>query len=100
MLYLLSYMPGNLLFCTQVVLSFLFALYKLKLMFGICFEISVFQNSSKDYCLLGCVTVYLLKVTNTEDGDSLFLQVRVHFCQSVWLHIPKVILFIVTSMRT
>ena len=42
----------------------------------------------------------LLKVTNTEDGDSLFLQVKVHFCQSVWCHIPKVIIFTVTSMRT
>jgi len=41
----------------------------------------------------------LVKMTSTEDGDSLFFQVKVHFCQSMWSHIPEVIIFIVTSMR-
>jgi len=100
MLYLLSCMPGNSLFCTQVVLSFLYALYKLKLILTFTLKYLYFRTAVKITVFWDVILCSLVKVTNTEDGDSLFLQVKVHFCKSVWCHIPKVIIFIVTSMRT
>ena len=100
MLYLLSYMPGNSLFCTQVVLCFLFALYKLKLVLAFTLKYLYFRTAVKITVFWDVILCSLVNVTNAEDGDSLFLQVKVHFCQSVWCHIPKVIIFIVTSMRT
>ena len=93
-------MPANSLFCTQVVLSFLFELYKLKLILAFTLKYLYFRTAVKITVFWDVILCSLVKVTNTEDGNSLFLQVKVHFCQSVWCHIPEVIIFIVTSVRT